>query len=141
MFLRRLPILFLLGSFAISQASAPPRTPDGESNAPLIAEWKALPVLNGNNVKGSIVVTNQSDDDFDQTVIVEAVNEIGKAFALGYQHFTLRKHSSSPLIRFDATLPPGHYEIHADAVAEVPSKHAIHRMHLQAPAPLVVTTI
>ena len=92
-------------------------------------------------MKGSLLVTNNSDDDFDQTVIVEAVNEIGKAFTLGYQHFKLAAHATSPLIRFETLLPPGHYVIHADAVAEVPSRHAIHRLHLQAPTPIVVTTI
>lgn len=134
-------LLLLTGA---TGAQAPARSSSSAATAskpPLTAEWKAFPTLTGNAVKGSIVVSNQSDDSFDQTVIVEAVNDTGKAFALGYQHFTLPRHSTSALISFSTTLPPGHYIVHADAVAEVASNRAIYRVHLQAPKALVVSTI
>jgi hypothetical protein len=42
-------------------------------------------------------------------------------------------------IPFGETLPPGTYVVHADAVAEIPSKNSILRQRLQTPAPLPVT--
>ena len=134
-----LATICLAAAFASAQKSAKPAAP--ESSAALLEEWLSLPQLNGNDVKGSVVLTNQTDEDFDQTVIIEAVNEVGKAFALGYQHFTLAHHSRSVPIQFDTTLPPGRYSIRADAVAEVPSQHAIHRAHLVAPRHFTITVI
>lgn len=105
----------------------------------MVAQWRTGPTLDVRSLRGTVVVTNQSDDSFDQTVIVEAVNEIGKAFALGYQHFTLPPHSTSLPIRFDTALPPGQYIVHADAVAEVASRNLIHRQHLEVPKPFVIS--
>jgi hypothetical protein len=116
-------------------------SPADSPKAPLVADWSAVPKLNDNSVKGSVVITNQDDDDFDQTVIIEAVNEAGKAFALGYQRFTLRRHSQSKPILFESTLPPGRYTVHADAIAEVPSRHAIFRQHLEGPVAFDISTI
>lgn len=104
-------------------------------------DWNGIPTVNVNVVKGSVVVANQAGDDFDQTVIIEAVNEVGKAFALGYQHFSLRSHSRSVPISFETKLPPGHYSIHADAVAEIASKHAIYRQHIEGPTTFSITVI
>jgi len=72
-------------------------------------------------------------------VIVVAVNEIGKAFALGYQRFDLQPNNKDVEIKFGSTLPRGQYVIHADAIAEVPGKRAIYRSRLQTPQPLRVT--
>jgi hypothetical protein len=124
---------------ASAQRSANPAV--AEPTAVLQEEWIAPPQLTGNDRKGSLILTNQSDDDFDQTIIIEAVNENGKAFALGYQHFTLQHRSRSVPIHFDSTLPPGRYTVRADAVAEVAARHAIHRAHLAGPKPIVVTVI
>ena len=132
---------FLLVTCAGAQKATAPKKPLPEARPDLLAEWIAAPQLTGNEVKGSIVVVNGSDDDYDQTVLVEAINEIGKAFAIGYQHFTLERRTRSVAIGFDTTLPPGRYLVRADAVAEVASKHAVHRTHLVAPFPLVVTVI
>ena len=55
----------------------------------LVARWKTGPTLDSNTISGSVEVANNSNDTYDQTVIIVAVNEIGKAFALGYQHFNL----------------------------------------------------
>lgn len=99
------------------------------------------PELNGNVVKGSLVIFNQTDDDFDQTVVVQAVSEIGKAVVIGYQHFPLRHHSESVVIPFESSLSPGRYVVHAYAIAEISSRNTIHRQHLLAPQPLVVTVI
>lgn len=124
--------------------AAPAQTPAtgaAQAHQPILAEWSAIPKLSGNAVQGSIVITNGTDDAFDQTVLVEAVNAIGKAFTLGYQHFTLPAHSRSKPIPFTTTLPPGSYQVRADAVAEVPSRHAIYRQHLLAPVGFVISTL
>jgi hypothetical protein len=135
-------LLLLVAGMAAQNPPAPkPPTTATETTSALIAEWRTPPQLNVNAVKGSLVVINQTDDDFDQTVIIEAINETGKAFTLGYQHFALRRQATSPVIPFGTTLPPGNYTIRADAVAEVPARHAIHRASLVAAQSFVVTAI
>jgi len=103
----------------------------------LVAQWKQAPTLDSNTISGSLLVSNGSKDTFDLTVIVVAVNEVGKAFALGYQHFNLNP-AQNQVIPFSSTLPNGKYIVHADAVAEVPAPHLIHRVHLQTPRPMTV---
>jgi hypothetical protein len=108
-------------------------------NAALLLEWLRLPLIHGNRVDGAVQVSNGSKDDFDLTVIIVAVSAVGRATALGYQHFNLRAGVTSMQIPFGETLPPGTYVVHADAVAEIPSKNSILRQRLQTPAPLPVT--
>jgi hypothetical protein len=134
--------LVLMVSFTEGQKNQPqPNTAKVESKTALTIEWITPPRLSGTSINGSLLIYNATDNEFDQTVVVLAVNEIGKAFALGYQHFTLPHKSISMPIRFDSNLPPGRYVIHADAVAEVPTKQAIYRARLQTPTALVVSGI
>jgi len=107
--------------------------------APLVLEWSRLPHVQDNRIEGAVKVSNGTKEDFDLTVIVVAVNEIGKAFVLGYQHPDLKGGTSDFEIPFGSTLPQGSYVVHADAVAEVPVRNAIYRQRLQTPAPLQVT--
>lgn len=108
--------------------------------APLLLEWRAYPSIEGNNtIRGAAVITNGTGDEFDLTFIAMAVNETGKAYAMGYQHFTLAPSSTSPEIKFGTTLPAGRYVVHVDAVAEVPSRNAIYRDRQQTPHALVLT--
>src|SRR5438270_3390881 len=107
--------------------------------APLVLEWSRFPRLQDNQIEGSVKVTNGTKDDFDLTVIVVAVNEIGKAFVLGYQHPDLKGGTTDFEIPFGSNLPQGAYVVHADAVAEVPARNAIYRQRLQTPSPLQVT--
>lgn len=100
--------------------------------AGLVAEWKQAPQLDVSRLHGSVGVSNDSDDDFDLTVIVLAVNETGKAFAAGYQHGTLAKDAGIE-VPFDDTLPNGSYVVNVDVVAEVPPKNRIHRARLVTP--------
>jgi hypothetical protein len=152
MWLRSTSTVLLLVSFLTAQNPSAPKSPKASlttngspltsfSISPMAAGWSALPNVNGNIVHGSLIVVNQTEDDFDQTVLVEAVNEMGKAFIVGYQHFPLKKGSISPLIPFDTLLPPGHYTILADAIGEDIPKNLVHRIHLKAPASVVITTI
>jgi hypothetical protein len=134
-------LVFVASVAAQNPSASKPPTTATESKSPLVAEWRTPPQLNVNTVHGSLVVINQTDDDFDQTVIIEAINETGKAFTLGYQHFALPRRATSPAIPFGTTLPPGNYTIRADAVAEVVSRHAIHRTSLVAAQSFVVTVI
>jgi hypothetical protein len=103
----------------------------------LTIKWLQQPRLNSNVLSGSVEVLNSSRDTYDLTVIIVAVNEIGKAFALGYQHFDLGVQIRQP-IPFSSTLPNGQYIVHADAVAEIPARNIIRRTRLQTPQPLTV---
>ena len=95
--------------------------------APLTVRWTARPHIAAANIAGAVRVENGSKDSVHITVIVVAVNEIGKAFALRYEHLTLASGKETPDLKFDSTLPPGHYTAHADVVGEVPAKNAIYR--------------
>ena len=107
--------------------------------APLTIVWKQYPQVQGNAINGSVAVSNYTADNFDLTVIIVAVNEIGRATALGYQRFNLESGLLDFEIPFGTTLPMGKYVIHADAIAEVPGKNAIYRARQQTTQPLQVT--
>jgi hypothetical protein len=98
--------------------------------APLLAEWSRYPKVDGQRLEGSIRVSNQTEDDFDLTVIVLAVSEIGRATAIGYQHFPLKKNTDDVEIPFGDNLPDGRYQLNVDVVAEVAATGAIHRVRL-----------
>ncbi len=93
--------------------------------------WIDPPRIVGEAIRGRLELSNQTGRAFDLTVIVLAVNEVGKAFALGYQHFTLAPKTTSPPIPFESTLPFGTYVVHAD-VAEVPATNTIFRSRMQS---------
>ena len=105
--------------------------------AALGIEWKQLPAVHGEKIDGSVVVTNYTQQDFTLTVIVMAVNQIGRATALGYQEFTLRS-GGEQVIPFGSAPGPGTYVVHADAVAEVASTNSIYRARKQTDTPLVI---
>ncbi len=91
--------------------------------------------MHGDAIRGSVIVANHSDQPFDLTVIVLAVNEISRATALGYQHFTMPPQSNQT-IPFGASPGAGHYIVHADAIAEVASTDSIYRARKQTSTPL-----
>ena len=92
----------------------------------------------GNRIEGSVQVSNTTSDDFDFTFIALAVNEIGRATAIGYQHFPLKKGTTDFEIPFGDTLPHGAYVVHVDGVSEDTEKNQIHRARLQTPGSLQV---
>jgi hypothetical protein len=126
----------------VTDSSAPPQSVNKEFvvriNSPLLLEWLNYPRILGARIEGSVKVTNGSKDDFDLTVIIVAVNDIGRATALGYQRLSLKAGVADLAIPFGLNMPPGSYVVHADAIAEVPAKNAIYRQRLQTPSPLVV---
>jgi hypothetical protein len=106
--------------------------------ASLLLEWLQPPKVRDNRIDGSVQVSNGSADAFDLTVVIVAVADNGRATAIGYQHFELKAGANNVPIPFGNTLPFGGYVIHADAVAEIPTKKAILRQRLQTPQPLQV---
>ena len=102
----------------------------------LVVEWNKSPVVTATGIEGSVKLINQTADNFDLTMIVVAVNDIGKAFVLGYQHFVFSADSTISEIPFGAALPQGDYIVHADVISEVAEKDTIHRVRLQTSEPL-----
>jgi len=98
--------------------------------SPLLARWGRYPKINGQRLEGSIWVSNQTDRDFDLTMIVLAVDEIGRATAIGYQHFPLKKNSDEIELPFGDNLPRGSYQLNVDVVAEVAATNSIYRARL-----------
>ena len=124
----------------VTDSAEPPATASRELKVRAVPalqlEWQRQPVLENEGIYGQVQVGNPSKDAYDLTFIIVAVNEIGKAFALGYQHFTLRPQATQT-ISFGASLPLGSYIVHADAVGEIAAKDIIRRARLQTPKPLV----
>jgi hypothetical protein len=115
----------------VSDSSEPPLTTTRllVSNAGplLVIRWTDRPHISLDHVAGAVRVKNGSKDTVDLTIIVVAVNEYGKAFALRYEHLMLTKGMETPDLKFDSSLPLGQYTLHADAVGEVPARNVIYR--------------
>lgn len=86
--------------------------------APMLLQWGKYPTVNGGRIDGSVLVSNQTDGDFDLTVVIVAVNENGRATALGYQRIPLTKNTAGMEIPFGENLPQGSYQINVDGVGE-----------------------
>jgi Putative Ig domain len=118
----------------VTDSGKPPREKSQELVltivAPLVLRWSRYPQVVGRRVECAIKLSNGTGDDFDLTVIALAVNEIGRATAVGYQHFTLQKNTSDLELSFGENLPAGSYELNVDAVAEIPERNMIHRARL-----------
>lgn len=127
---------------SVTDSSGPPNRVNKEFvvriNSPLLLEWLTYARVQGSRIEGSVKVSNGSKDDFDLTVIIVAVNDTGRATALGYQRVSLKSGVVDLPIPFGLNMPPGSYVVHADAIAEVPDKNAIYRQRLQTPSPLTI---
>ena len=99
--------------------------------AGLTLEWKDSPQVHGNKISGSAVVSNHTPEDFDLTFIVVAVNQYGRATALGYQHFKVNGGADSEVIPFGSSPGIGSYYVRADAVAHHPGKKHVFRASLE----------
>lgn len=106
--------------------------------AAISMQWKTPPYVTGSRIDGSVTVTNTTDDDLDFTFVVLAVAENGRATAIGYQRFPLKKGTIDFEIPFGETLAHGAYVVHVDGVGEIADKNEIHRARLQTPGPLQV---
>ncbi len=107
--------------------------------ASLLFEWLEPPKVHDNRIDGVVQVSNGSKDTYDMTVYVVAIAENGRATAIGYEHFPLGADAASVKISFGNTLPHGGYVVHADAIAEIPTRKSIIRQSLQTPQALQVT--
>src|SRR5205085_8837314 len=129
---------------AVIDSAEPPHTATRNfaigSVEALSLEWSTEPHVDQDKISGAVKVANGTRDAFDQTVIIVAVNEYGKAFALGYQRFELKPDNLKVEIPFNSTLPRGRYKVHADAIAQIWARHAIYRNRLETPEPLVVSS-
>lgn len=105
----------------------------------LSLNWKVPARVRGNRIDGSTEVSNTTPDDMDLTFVVLAVADNGRATAIGYQRFILRRGTIAKELPFGETLPHGDYVVHVDVVGEVPPKNLIYRERLQTPGPLQVT--
>jgi len=99
---------------------------------PLLAEWSRPAEVKGQRIEGAIKVSNDTEHDFDLTFIAVAVNEIGRATALGYQHFDLKRETEGLEIPFGENLPRGTYTVSVDVVAEVRETNTIYKVHLDS---------
>jgi hypothetical protein len=97
---------------------------------PLTAEWDHTARVTGPRIDGSIKVSNRTGRDFDLTIIVLAVNDIGRATAIGYQHFSLKKDTRDFDIPFGDSVSRGSYVVNVDVVAEEPVSNRIFRARL-----------
>lgn len=104
----------------------------------MMLAWKTPAHVAGNRIEGSAEVSNTTADDIDLTFIVLAVAPNGRATAIGYQHFVLRRGTMAKELPFGETLPHGGYVVHVDAVGEVATRRAIYRERMQTPGQLQV---
>lgn len=100
---------------------------------PLTVEWDRKAQVNGQRIDGSVKVSNRTGRDFDLTFIVLAVNDIGRATAIGYQHFPLKRDTRDLSLPFGDTLSPGNYVVNVDVVGEEPIARRIFRARLVTP--------
>ena len=105
----------------------------------MVLTWKNPAHVNGNRIEGSAQISNTTAEDIDLTFIVLAVPENGRAVAIGYEHFVLRRGTLGQELPFGETLPRGGYVVHVDAVGEVAAKNIIYRERMQTPSMLQIT--
>jgi len=121
-------------SVLVTDNSSPPQQQKQkfvlDMETPLKAEWGRKAQVNSTRIDGSLKVSNRTGRDFDLTVIVLAVNDIGRATAIGYQHFPLKKDTQDLEISFGDTLSPGNYAVNVDVVGEETISNRIFRARL-----------
>jgi len=97
---------------------------------PLSTAWSRKAQVNGQRIDGSIKVSNTTGRDFDLTFVVLAVNDTGRATAIGYQRFSLKASTRDQEIPFGDTLQRGNYAVNVDVVGEEPQSNMIFRSRL-----------
>lgn len=121
-------------TLTLSDVNAPPSQVQREFALVVVAgltvEWKRPPKVSGTWIAGSVIVANHTDQPANLTVVVVAVNQIGRATALGYQHFTIQPQAEQE-IPFGTTPGPGNYTVRADAIAHFTVGKTTLRAHKQ----------
>jgi hypothetical protein len=130
-------------TIAVTDASIPQLQAQRDFTIHVIAgltiDWKEPPKAQGTTISGSAIVSNQTPDEFDLTVVIVAVNQIGRATALGYQHIKVPGQATTPVIPFGSAPGPDTYYVRADAVAHRPGHHRVFRASKQTPSTITVT--
>jgi hypothetical protein len=103
-------------------------------------EWTQMPAVSNGGIYGSVRLESDVPNRSDLTFIVVAVNEIGKAFVLGYQQLNLQPGVEVQELNFGSNLPTGTYLVHVDAIAEVPATGVIYAARLQTSEPLQIAS-
>ena len=121
-------------TLTLSDVNAPPGQVQREFMLAVVAgltlEWKRPPKVSGAWIAGSAVVDNHTDEPANLTVIIVAVNQIGRATALGYQHLTIPPQGQQE-IPFGANPGPGSYRVRGDAIAHFTAGKITLRAHKQ----------
>jgi len=129
-------------TLAVSDSSIPQQQAQREFTVHVIAglsiDWKDGPAVRGTAISGSVLLSNQTPQDFDLTVIVVAVNQIGRATTLGYMQFKLPAQGTQA-IEFGGSPGPETYYVRADAVAHHLTHRHTYRASKQTPASLTIT--
>lgn len=127
---------------SVTDSGQPPRSVQKSFvlrvHSAMVLNWKNPAHVNGSRIEGSAEISNTTADDIDLTFIVLAVPENGRAVAIGYQHFVLRRGTVGQELPFGEALPRGGYVVHVDAVGEVPATNTIYRERMQTPSRLQV---
>ncbi|MBV9340220.1 MAG: hypothetical protein JO159_04935 [Acidobacteria bacterium] len=98
--------------------------------SPLRVLWGRTAHVVEKKILGSVKLSNGTGRNFDLTLIVLAVNDTGRATAIGYQHFALKKHTRDLEVPFGDVLSPGNYAVNVDAIGEEPVSKRIFRARL-----------
>ena len=116
---------------AVSDSSIPVLQAEREITivvtAGILLDWKQSPKADGATLSGSVGVTNQTGNALELTVIVVAVNRIGRATALGYQHFIMAA-DAQQVIPFSSNPGPEQYTVRVDAVGHRTNGHYTYRV-------------
>jgi hypothetical protein len=100
------------------------------TETPLIALWSNRAQVNANRIDGSIKVSNTTGRDLDLTFVVLAINDLGRATAIGYQRFSLKRNTRDFELPFGETLAPGNYTVNIDVIGEEPQSQTIFRSRM-----------
>ncbi|MBV8458699.1 MAG: putative Ig domain-containing protein [Acetobacteraceae bacterium] len=121
-------------TLTLSDVNAPPGRVQRDFTITVVAgltiEWQQAPKVNGTSIAGSVIVANHTDQPASLTVIIVAVNQIGRATALGYQQFVIQPQAQQD-IPFGSSPGPGSYQVRADAVAHFSASKINLRAHKQ----------
>lgn len=129
-------------TISVTDSGIPQSRVQREYNVHVIAgltiDWQDAPKVHGNMISGSAIVSNQTAEEFDLTVVVVAVNQIGRATTLGYQHLRLAAQATTQVIPFSASPGPATYYVRADAVAHRSGHHHVYRASKETSQPLTI---
>ena len=118
----------------VTDSSIPPEQLRRDLNIHVIegltVDWKQPPAVNGGRISGSAVVTNNTAEPVDVTVIIVAVNQIGRATTLGYEHVNVPG-GATHVVQFGSSPGAGTYYVRVDAAAHVPGRKHIFRASKQ----------